>query len=188
MAFIDKIVDKINIGMKATLNQFRVQIVGVCELLPFEEGETVPVLMDTLGNRLQSIDDRYDVCVWHIASATSYEPSDNQFGEGVEDYNAITTVTLYGYGNALTGLSNRSFVDLIIKSLPSNVKLEDQSAQGIYSNVIELVSANYNSADVFESIYPGGPFIIPTSSQFVSIEYRITSEINKACFDRCISC
>lgn len=185
--YIDAIVEEINVSLTEGFAAQRKLISGIVKQLPYEEGE-VSLLIDSAGNRFAGVDDRYDVVLWHRADQTSFEVQEQTFGEGIDDYNAITEITLYAYGNQSTGINERKLVEKITRAMPSVVNIENQNAMGIGSNAIELLTANYNSIEVFNQIYEGQQYNLKASDTLVSLTYRITSEINKSCFDRCFSC
>jgi len=103
-AYLDAIVDEVNVNLADAFGEYRAQINALVKVVPMDEQETL-LLQDSAGNRFAGVDDRYDLVVWHRADTTSFEAQEVTFGEGVDDYNAITEVTLYCYSNSLPGVN-----------------------------------------------------------------------------------
>jgi len=186
-AYLDAIVDEVNVNLADAFGEYRAQINALVKVVPMDEQETL-LLQDSAGNRFAGVDDRYDLVVWHRADTTSFEAQENTFGEGVDDYNAITEVTLYCYSNSLPGVNAQKLAQQLQRAMPSVVNIANQNSMGIGSNTIELNSINYNSVEVFNQVYDGIPYNLRVSDNLVAVQYTVTSEINKACFDRCFNC
>ena len=186
-AYLDAIIEAINAELTDNLGQFRAQVNGLVKIVPLDENETL-LLEDSTGNRFAGVDDRFDITMWHRADVTEFTPQENTFGEGIDDYNAITQVTLYCYGNSLPGINAQKLGQQIQASMPSVVTITNQSEMGIGSNIVELNSINYNSLEVFSQVYDGIPYNLRVSDSLVAVSFTVTSEINKSCFDRCFNC
>lgn len=186
-AYLDAIVDEVNLNLADAFGEYRYQISGLVKVVPMDENDTL-LLQDSEGNRFAGVDDRYDLVVWHRADNTSFEVQENSFGDNIDDYNAITEITLYCYSNSLPGVNAQKLAQQLQGAIPSVVNIANQNSMGIGSSTIELSSINYNSVEVFNQVYAGLPYNLRTTDNMVSVIYTVTSEINKSCFDRCFNC
>ena len=186
-AYLDAIVDELNINLAQAFAQYRTQINALVKVVPMDLNDTL-ILQDSEGNRFAGVDDRYDLVVWHRADNTNFEVQDESFGDGVDDYNAITDITLYCYSNSLPQVNAQKLAQQLQGALPSIINIANQNSMGIGSSIIELSSINYNSVEVFSQVYAGLPYNLRTTDNMVAVVYTVTSDINKSCFDRCFNC
>lgn len=186
-AYLDAIVDEVNLNLADVFGEYRYQLNALVKVVPMDQNDTM-LLQDSTGNRFAGVDDRYDLVIWHRADNTSFEVQDNSFGDNIDDYNAITEITLYCYSNSLPGVNAQKLGQQLQSALPSVVNIINQNSMGIGSSTIELSSINYNSVEVFSQVYDGIPYNLRVSDNLVAVQYTVTSEINKSCFDRCFNC
>lgn len=193
MPFLKEQVDIINAHLKLKgLGDDRFSgglIVGLAEQANVQDGDNdqiYPIYQDENGKFRDIVtNDSYSLIIYHRQEDSSFEEIQG-FGSVNDREREECQMVLIAYGKQdslkMTKEELASFINL---AMPSNIP--QSSLSGIKLNSMGVARQGYdvNSLRVFGEEYVGVDFRISPEEYLLKIDYTITTEYRKDCFDLC---
>jgi hypothetical protein len=186
MSKLDTIVNTINTALKANSfksGQFKRGVVyGIAEIIPFNDGITMPAIVQNSGDAEQiAIDDTYPFQLYHRIEGIEGEET-----EGYDDVIETANMRLVIIADrSILKLKREDLVSMVYASFIGEISKSEQSSLNIYECSIEYGTFELNSQEVFNAEYNIGDYQLSNQTIMIAMPYTIMTKYRKKCLLTC---